>query len=360
MDAKEWSLSVSEHIKGLVRSGDIWTALLQDNGDTVRVSFGHHAKRLYELGSFFQFFLAASVDKTQLIFLFPHDRHVIDTGKTRNIVKINREINEHLGSNPKFVQMVVCMGDLRYKIRGVPRDNDTKLYFQWATKLRILQKSGTADWPRIPVLFATDGHFKRWATFPMFGKPTDRCFVAHEKQSYVFPGSHVMWCCDSEVPTPAPEHTALPAAQMTILAERDMVPDHELAKYKLLDTVMVDTGLPSTPDVSSVDRERYAVSGPSDEDEDDETRSDDWKSVTVTPTPRVFVSPDAPQSVLMRGFFDLDDDAPPVAEDFQLEASSPFNATPTPAATLVLAVQFVAPQDSTSRRGRQQVIKDAL
>jgi hypothetical protein len=340
------SFSVSDHVKGLVDAKTIWTALLHDTADTKAVSFEHHGARVYHPDSFFHPILGSKVAKTRMLLLFPHDQHVIDTWRTPGLARINRELNEHLGPDPAQVQVVLCVRDWRYKIRGVRG----KLYLQWADTLCIYQRNTKTDWTNMPLLVATDGTFGQWAAFPVFGLVTDRCFIAKERIKYVMPRNYVMFSCDAQPLVPDPDHAALNASAVANLAERDLVPDHELPKYQMDGLRQAGPGA-ETPSLSSADREART-----DDDDDDSGMS---VFISDMPTPRWGPLPEDPvQTAMMREFFG-DASAPSAAgmtvpDDFQLPTAIGGRA---PASSLTV-IRFAAPQDSASRREAKTKLRD--
>lgn len=360
MDPPVRCTHVSDQIKGLVKSGDIWVALLHNTRDTVKVRFGLSESRLYHPSAFFHPVLSHNVEGAHMLLLFPDDKYIIDTARTSSTRLISERINAHLGKDPTLVQMVLCIGDMRYKIRGIPPGS--RLYLRWASTLCIYEKVGETtlfkkQWGDVPLLAITNGRFKELAMFPVFGLHTDRCFVAMTNLRYVFRRNYVMYPLDVKPNEADPERVPLSTHDVLDIVERDVVPHHELVKYEVCATLSSDRSPMGTPSLSSADHETR-TGGDDDSDDDDGDSSvsiytGDFhtpRHVQLTAAAR---RKQTEQAVLDHFFDgDADDDTPSTpgaATAIIIDDFDPAHAAEPPLSTNP-SVRFVEPQDGASRR----------
>jgi hypothetical protein len=362
--------SVSAHVLDEIKSGAIWLRIPYSASEMCNVQFQNAETRVYDKQFFFTVTLASHVARgIQVVLLFPHTRFVLDLSKQRSVVKINELIKEHLGKDPTLPQMVLCLGDLLFKVTGVKGH----LYLLWAETLEFVSGRLPTRWYQTPLLASTDGHFKTRGIFPMFGQHKMHSFIQPVSCKFVIPSRYVVWSLDTR-PSPGPvPHEAVTSATVASHAQRDMIPDHELPKYQTKPSAVEshrETSDDDDDDPSSHDgyhrrlRDVYAS-----------TASEEYESATLVaselPTPRPFSQTKGATSVLASGFFDVDAESAEEATNRPALAASPsatLSSSPRPSdfdnphaarrhyirrsesMAIPLAPLYSPPKDSVARR----------
>jgi hypothetical protein len=297
---------VGQFIVDGIKSGSIWLHLQYHDStanNICKVQFGKSLTRVYQEDYFFTVTLAKEVPRnTQILLLFPATREVLDLSKTRNLHDINRYIDEHLGKDPKMAQLVLCLGSIMYKLDGV----DGRLYLHWAEVLEYVSDRHPNRWMQTPLLASTDRHFKMTGLYPVFGQHMLQRFIHPDCSTFYVPRRYVVWSLDTVSPAPPLEHEAMQTATVVNRAQRDIIPDHEAAKYQRrtghIDSGKNDADTGSKKQIAIWSRARAL---------DASTTSEEYEPIVVTiselPTPRPFAQTNAVAAALNSGFFDVDD-----------------------------------------------------
>jgi len=351
---------VSKVLLDACKDGSIWNDILLERDDIHTVTFEVASTIVFHKDYHFHPELCADIPRKELrlLLLFPlaRDRPHIDTNECSSLHAINTAINAHIGEcNPRQVQMVICIGDMRYRISGLPKGS--KLYLQCARVLNIYKANEAAHHPFVPMLVATDGHFDQWGWFPLFGEERDHSFIHPERIHWINHRAHMPWCCDTSEPKPASvPHGVLRDRAVAHLAERASVPDHELRKYypeHYAGRSVIDND--RDEELATQKKQQDGSIPPSSTDDDD----DSGISVFISdfPTPRYPLPNRKHEQAALDDFFS---DASPASADDAIvgdfdqserssgggDDSSHALRAKAPLATIVL----VEPRDSTARR----------
>jgi hypothetical protein len=339
-----------------IEKDTMWTRLQYDDSasaDICKVQFAKAHTRVFQQDYFFTITLAQEVPRhTHILVLFPEHRKVVNLTKTRSLHEINTLIDQYMSKEKTLPQMVVVLGDTLYKVSGVTG----RLYLQWAECVEYVSGRHPTRWHQTLLLASTNGHFKMTGLFPIFSQHRLESFVHPDCCTFYVPKSCVVWSLDTQAPSPPLDHEAMPAAVVADRAQRDMIPDHEVAKYQRRPRQPGTVATAITHDSESeTDGTPRLVP-------DASTASEDYDSVTLVitelPTPRPFQPTQAAATVLSSGFFDLDPESPAPRTPSDFRPARKTNDT-EPAATISAAANalnhpllglYSAPKDSTAFR----------
>jgi len=318
--------SVSEHILKEIKSEAIWVRIQYAAEDICKVQFAKAETRVYRQDVFFTITLADEVPRNKrILLLFPEHKSVLDLSKTRDLADINQFIDKHASKDPKLPQLVMCLGDVLYKVEGVTG----RIYLHWAQLIEHVAGRQPSRWEDAPLIASTDGHFVMTGLFPVYGQHKLQSFIHPGSLRFYLPKGFVAWSLDERIKVAKVEKEAMKAHTVVARAQRDMVPDHEMDKYTSR------TYLPKRQGASRSVGERSETESETEQKAvgpGDSTVSEEYESVDVTinpePTPRPWAPSDAVSAVLGSGFFDLDPTtqaAPPPSQPqpARAKASSP-------------------------------------